>query len=126
MSTDATLTPDFSLLPDDPQLLKQLIADLLVELAKKDGRIGQLQQRLDLLLRKLYHTTIKLRNRGCCSEACCRPYLLKWLSGRARRRIFQPFNATPVAPRLGRLMSVSSPSQRDRALGKTPHLPPTS
>lgn len=54
MSTEAPLTPDFNLLPDDPQLLKQLIADLLVELAKKDGRIEQLQHRMDLLLRKLY------------------------------------------------------------------------
>ena len=51
---DAPLTPDFHLLPNDPQLLKQLIADLMVELAKKDGRIEQLQHRMDLLLRKLY------------------------------------------------------------------------
>ena len=54
MSTDAPLTPDFNLLPDDPQLLKQLIADLMVELSKKDGRIEQLQHRMDLLLRRLY------------------------------------------------------------------------
>jgi transposase len=54
MSTDASLTTDFHLLPDDPQLLKQLIADLMVELSKKDGRIEQLQHRMDLLLRKLY------------------------------------------------------------------------
>ena len=54
MSTDASLSPDFSLLPDDPQLLKQMIADLMVELSKKDGRIEQLQHRMDLLLRRLY------------------------------------------------------------------------
>ena len=54
MSTDASLSLDFHLLPDDPQLLKQLIADLMVELAKKDGRIEQLQHRMDLLLRRLY------------------------------------------------------------------------
>jgi hypothetical protein len=54
MSTDAPLTPDFHLLPNDPQLLKQLIADLMVELSKKDGRIEQLQHRMDLLLRRLY------------------------------------------------------------------------
>ena len=54
MSTEAPLTPDFNLLPDDPQLLKQLIADLMVELSKKDGRIEQLQHRMDLLLRRLY------------------------------------------------------------------------
>ena len=54
MSTDAPLTPDFNLLPNDPQLLKQLIADLMVELSKKDGRIEQLQHRMDLLLRRLY------------------------------------------------------------------------
>jgi len=54
MSTDAALTLDFHLLPNDPQLLKQLIADLMVELSKKDGRIEQLQHRMDLLLRRLY------------------------------------------------------------------------
>ena len=54
MSTDAPLSLDFSLLPNDPQLLKQLIADLMVELSKKDGRIEQLQHRMDLLLRRLY------------------------------------------------------------------------
>ena len=54
MSKDAPLTPDFNLLPNDPQLLKQMIADLMVELSKKDGRIEQLQHRMDLLLRRLY------------------------------------------------------------------------
>ena len=54
MSTDALLTTDFNLLPNDFQLLKQMIADLMVELSKKDGRIEQLQHRMDLLLRKLY------------------------------------------------------------------------
>lgn len=39
MSTDASLTTDFDLLPNDFQLLKQMIADLMVELSKKDGRI---------------------------------------------------------------------------------------
>ena len=43
MSKDAPLTPDFNLLPNDPQLLKQLIAELMIELSKKDGRIEQLQ-----------------------------------------------------------------------------------
>lgn len=54
MSKDALLTPDFNLLPNDPQLLKQMIAELMVELSKKDGRIEQLQHRMDLLLRRLY------------------------------------------------------------------------
>jgi transposase len=54
MSKDAPLTPDFNLLPNDPQLLKQMIAELMVELSKKDGRIEQLQHRMDLLLRRLY------------------------------------------------------------------------
>ena len=54
MSKDAPLTPDFNLLPNDPQLLKQLIAELMIELSKKDGRIEQLQHRMDLLLRRLY------------------------------------------------------------------------
>ena len=54
MSTDASLTTDFDLLPNDFQLLKQMIADLMVELSKKDGRIEQLQHRMDLLLRRLY------------------------------------------------------------------------
>jgi transposase len=57
MSTDAPLSTDLHLLPDDPPLLKQMIADLMVELSKKDGRIEQLQQRMDLLLRKLYGTS---------------------------------------------------------------------
>ena len=54
MSTDASLTTDFNLLPNDFQLLKQMIAELMVELSKKDGRIEQLQHRMDLLLRRLY------------------------------------------------------------------------
>ena len=54
MSKDAPLTPDVNLLPNDPQLLKQMIAELMVELSKKDGRIEQLQHRMDLLLRRLY------------------------------------------------------------------------
>jgi len=57
MSTDAPLSTDLHLLPDDPPLLKQMIADLMVELSKKDGRIEQLQHRMDLLLRKLYGTS---------------------------------------------------------------------
>lgn len=54
MSTDASLSLDLNLIPDDPQLLKQMIAELMGELSKKDGRIEQLQHRMDLLLRRLY------------------------------------------------------------------------
>ncbi len=41
-------------LPDDPELLKPLVAQLVEELRKRDGRIEQLEHRLELLLRRLY------------------------------------------------------------------------
>ena len=41
-------------LPDDPALLKQMIAELLASLHQQQGRIAELQQRLDVLLRRLY------------------------------------------------------------------------
>jgi transposase len=53
MSTDVSLPVDPSLLPEDVALLKSLIAQLLEELRKRDGRIDDLQHRMDLLLRRL-------------------------------------------------------------------------
>lgn len=53
MSTDVSLPIDPSLLPEDVALLKSLIAQLLEELRKRDGRIDDLQHRMDLLLRRL-------------------------------------------------------------------------
>jgi transposase len=41
-------------LPDDPALLKEMIRELLASLHQQQGRIAELQQRLDVLLRRLY------------------------------------------------------------------------
>jgi transposase len=57
MSTDVSLPVDPSLLPEDVALLKSLIAQLLEELRKRDGRIDDLQHRMDLLLRRLMGRT---------------------------------------------------------------------
>jgi transposase len=62
MSTDAPLlTPpaaplavDPALLPDDPTVLKQLVAQLCVEIQKHVGRVEQLEHQMTLLLRRLY------------------------------------------------------------------------
>jgi transposase/uncharacterized coiled-coil protein SlyX len=40
-------------LPDDPELLKRMIRELLDALAKRDGEVEQLRQKLDRLLRRL-------------------------------------------------------------------------
>src|SRR5690348_7651866 len=41
-------------LPDDPALLKQMVAQLLASLGEKQRHIDGLQERLDRLLRRLY------------------------------------------------------------------------
>jgi transposase len=41
-------------LPDDPAVLKELIAQLIQEIQKRDGRVEQLEHQLTLLLRRLY------------------------------------------------------------------------
>ncbi len=53
MSQDSP-SADLASLPDDPGLLKPLVAQLMEELRKRDGRIEQLEHRLELLLRRLY------------------------------------------------------------------------
>jgi len=53
----ATLPPlqvDPALLPDDPAVLKELIAQLMAEIQKRDGRVEQLEHQMTLLLRRLY------------------------------------------------------------------------
>jgi len=54
--TDATpaLPSTAAHLPDDPAILKQMILELLVTLHKRDRDLEAVQQRLDLLLRRLY------------------------------------------------------------------------
>lgn len=60
MSTDAPLSSpspanaDASHLPDDPVVLKQMIAELLATLHTRDRELDQAHQRLDQLLRRLY------------------------------------------------------------------------
>ena len=63
MSTDASATPSSSalplavepaLLPDDPAVLKELIARLVAEIQKHANRVEKLEHQLTLLLRKLY------------------------------------------------------------------------
>jgi transposase len=58
MRTDAALKPplevDPALLPDDPAVLKELIAQLFKEIQKHAGRVEQLEHQMTLLLRKLY------------------------------------------------------------------------
>ena len=39
MNTDALLLPDLDTLPDDPAVLKQLVAQLFEELQKANGRL---------------------------------------------------------------------------------------
>ena len=51
------LEVDPALLPRDPELLVQLIVQLIEELQKRDGRITDLEHRMDLLLRRLYGRT---------------------------------------------------------------------
>ncbi|HUF79845.1 MAG TPA: IS66 family transposase [Burkholderiales bacterium] len=57
MDTDVPLAIDPASLPRDPEVLVELIAQLLVELRKRDGRIEDLEHRMHLLLRRLYGGT---------------------------------------------------------------------
>ena len=54
MSTDALPLPDLDTLPDDPATLRQLVLQLLEALRGKDADLSHLQNRMDLLLRRLY------------------------------------------------------------------------
>lgn len=54
MSTDALPLPELSELPDDPQLLRTLVLQLLEALRGERAQREQLEHRLDLVLRKLY------------------------------------------------------------------------
>jgi transposase len=56
MSTDASSQPpnDTPPLPDDPAVLKQLIAELLATLRQRDHELESVRARLDQLLRRLY------------------------------------------------------------------------
>jgi transposase len=58
MSMDAAtlppLTVDPTLLPDDPAVLKELIAQLMEVIAKHAGRVEHLEHQMTLLLRRLY------------------------------------------------------------------------
>lgn len=57
MDTDVPLAVDPALLPRDPEVLVELIAQLVDELRKRDSRIEDLEHRMDLLLRRLYGRT---------------------------------------------------------------------
>jgi transposase len=48
------LTVDAALLPDDAAVLKELVAQLMQEIQKRDGRVEQLEHQLTLLLRRMY------------------------------------------------------------------------
>jgi transposase len=50
----ALASTDTTLLPDDPTVLKQMIAELLRELRRERPDREVVQQRLDALLRRLY------------------------------------------------------------------------
>jgi transposase len=59
MSTDAPsprapLAVDPALLPDDAAVLKELVAQLMQEIQKRDGRVERLEHQLTLLLRRMY------------------------------------------------------------------------
>ena len=59
MSTDAPsphapLAVDAALLPDDAAVLKELVAQLMQEIQKRDGRVERLEHQLTLLLRRMY------------------------------------------------------------------------
>ena len=56
MSTAASpvAVPDTDHLPDDPALLKAMLAELLAALRSRDRELEQVQHRLDQLLRRLY------------------------------------------------------------------------
>src|SRR5580704_15552914 len=52
--TTLSTSTDTTLLPDDPTVLKQMIAELLRELRRERRDREGVQQRLDALLRRLY------------------------------------------------------------------------
>jgi transposase len=54
MSTDALPSPDPSLLPDDPAVLKALVVQLLGELRDARARLERQEHHMDLLLKRLY------------------------------------------------------------------------
>ena len=61
MSTDAPFQVDPAALPDDPAVLKTLVAQLVTSLVERDARIAKLERHMDLLVRRLYgHTSEKL------------------------------------------------------------------
>lgn len=53
-TTFPPLTVDPALLPDDPAVLKELIAQLMEVIRKRDGRVEHLEHQMTLLLRRLY------------------------------------------------------------------------
>ena len=54
MDKDVPLPVDPALLPRDPEVLVPLVLQLIAELRKRDGRIADLEHRMDLLLRRIY------------------------------------------------------------------------
>ena len=57
MDKDVRLPVDPALLPRDPDVLAQLVAQLISELRKRDDRIQDLEHRMDLLLRRVFADT---------------------------------------------------------------------
>lgn len=57
MSTDASTLPDMDSLPDDPALLKQLLKQVVEQIHEERHHREQLEQRMDLLLKRLYGRT---------------------------------------------------------------------
>ena len=57
MNTDALLLPDLDTLPDDPAVLKQLVAQLFEELQKANSRLQRQEHHMHLLLKKIYGRT---------------------------------------------------------------------
>jgi transposase len=57
MSTDAPLQIDPAALPNDPAVLKTLVAQLVASLGERDARIAKLERHMDLLVRRLYGRT---------------------------------------------------------------------
>jgi transposase len=57
MSTDSLPQLDPALLPDDPAVLKQLVAQLLEELQKARARLERQEHHMHLLLKRIYGST---------------------------------------------------------------------
>ena len=57
MSTEALPQLDPALLPDDPAVLKQLVAQLLEELQKAHARLERQEHHMHLLLKRIYGST---------------------------------------------------------------------